>query len=395
VVLVSRPLLELVRERIDHGLDEARRMPLAGHIGAWLGVVEQPSSWTPAGGLRCYNDVAEAGAVLTATGDVVARASFEEGVAWLRKRRFFVSGQPAGLEADPIALVGVALGLDAIGAGSDARAWLAGIVREALKGERDVRRADLLGLALALAENLEADWSGLSALLQAALAKKGKVTPSAEASQAAFGAILGAAALEPEWAVFQAAALDTLFAMEAAIDLAQATVEQVVDLLRRVPAALKRWPWENKPKTQHDAVTTQRWDIQHEYHVQSLLWAVLRPVFPGLEDEENLPSLGQKHPRADLLVPGLRLVIEVKYLREANQRARADIIEDVAADTGLYLTDDSGYDRIIAFIWDATGSTHHHDELAAGLRKLRGVVDVVIVSRPGEWSTDGGLSRAR
>lgn len=132
-------------------------------------------------------------------------------------------------------------------------------------------------------------------------------------------------------------------------------------------------------------MTAQRWDIQHEYHVQSLLWAILRPVFPGLEDEENLPSVGHKHPRADILVPSLSVVIEVKYLREATQSARAKIIEEVAADTSLYLTDDSVYSSIVVFIWDATSSTHHHDELVNGIRKLRGIADVVIVSRPGEW----------
>jgi len=190
---------------------------------------------------------------------------------------------------------------------------------------------------------------------------------------------------DAEWAIFYDSALRAIFAVEAAIDLAQPTVAQVVELLKGIPAALKRWPWEDKPKTQHKDVTAQRWDIQHEYHVQSLAWAVLRPVFPGLEDEENLPSLGHKHPRADLLVPALRLVVEVKYLREAAQAARAKVIEEVAADTAIYRTADSGYDTIIALLWDATGSTHHHAEVEAGIRKLQGIADVVIISRPGEW----------
>jgi hypothetical protein len=332
--------------------------------------------------------VAEAGAVLAATGDGGARTSFEEDIAWLQQRRFFVPDQPAGLEADPVALVGLALGLATLEPASDARAWLAGIVRGALERESDVRRADLLRLALAFVEDNETNWAALSPLVQAALAKKGTVLPPTEAYREVLHGILNAEALEPEWAVLNTAALDTLFAMEAAIDIAQVTVGQVVELLQRVPAALKRWPWEKKPKTQHASVTAQRWDIQHEYHVQSLLWALLRPVLPGLEDEENLPSVGHKHPRADLLVRALRLVIEVKYLREASQAARARVIEEIAADTALYFTGDSEYDRMIAFIWDATGSTHHHDELAIGLRKLSGITAVVIVSRPGEWASE-------
>jgi hypothetical protein len=110
--------------------------------------------------------------------------------------------------------------------------------------------------------------------------------------QDALRAILNAERFQPEWSLFETAALDALFAVEAALDLAHPTIEQIVALLKGASAALKRWPWEDKPKTQHKDVTAQRWDIQHEYHVQSLLWAILRPVFQGLEDEENLPSVG-------------------------------------------------------------------------------------------------------
>jgi hypothetical protein len=338
--------------------------------------------------VRGYLDVAEAAATFSVSADAAAKKYFEEGLAWLRQRRFFVPGQPAGLEADPLALLSLAIGLDAAQAPEDAKGWLADIIRGATTAERDPERSDILKLGLALAAGDESDWDAVSPLLQVSFARKRQTDPARGVRQAALAQILKAGELQPEWAVFEAAALDTLFALEAALDLAQPTVAQMVDLLRGVQAALKRWPWEDKPKTQHKDVTAQRWDMQHEYHVQSLLWAVLRPVFPGLEDEENLPSVGHKHPRADILVPALSVVIEVKYLREATQSARAKIIEEVAADTALYLTDDSPYNSIVTFIWDATGSTHHHDELAGGIRKLRGIADVVIVSRPGEWGAD-------
>ena len=386
---MNQPLLDLVRERIGHGLDEARNTPIVGHIGEWFGVIDKTPAWTPPDGLLRYINVAAAGAAFAATGDAVPRDKFSEGINWLRQRRFFVPNQPPGLEADPVALLGLALGLDALDAPSDSREWLCEIGRTALGRESDASRRDLLTFAVALAENSDVGFSELSPLIQVALAKRGGATPSPDTYPTALRSILGTALLEPEWAVIQAAALDALFSMEAAIDPARLTSEKLVELLRRVPAALKRWPWENKPKTQHAEVTAQCWDIQHEYHVQSLLWALLRPVVPGLEDEENLPSLGHKHPRADLLIPALRVLVEVKYLRGTTQSARAKIIEEVAADTGLYLTSGSGYDRIVAFVWDATGSTHHHDELAAGLGKLRGIADVVIVARPGEWKAGG------
>jgi hypothetical protein len=282
-------------------------------------------------------------------------------------------------------LLALVIGINQLERQTQHDSWLANLLRRTLEIERDSRRADFLYLATALLEGTDEQWVRVSPVLQAAVAAKGFVTPSHEVQQAAYRTIMVPDAVDHEWVAFHAAALQTLFAMEAAIDLVHHTVEQVVALLKRIPAALKRWPWEHKPKTLHKEVTAQRWDIQHEYHVQSLLWTVLRPVFPNLEDEENLPSLGHKHPRADLLVPGLRLVIEVKYLREATQSSRAKIIEEVAADTALYLNEHSEYDQLIAFIWDATGSIHHHDELIAGLCKLPSVTNAVIVSRPGEW----------
>jgi hypothetical protein len=110
----------------------------------------------------------------------------------------------------------------------------------------------------------------------------------------------------------------------------------------------------------------------------------LSPLFDDLEDEEGLPSVGHKHPRCDLAMPRLRLVIEVKFLRQATQAARAKIVEEVAADSALYLAEHSPYDAVVVFIWDESGSSHHHDEFQA-LRRLRGISDVVVVSRPGSW----------
>lgn len=387
MVSVTRPLLELIRDRIAHGVSEAKRSLITRCIGGWIGVCDSSESWNPPSGVRGYLDVAEASAVFAATGDMAAQKYFVEGLSWLRQRRFFVPGQPAGLEADPLALLSLSIGLDTLNLRDDAENWLAGIICEAITNENDSHRSELLKLCLALATRDDSNWSALSPLLQVSLSRKHKRELSPEMRQAALRAIINAEGLQPEWSLFEAAALDTLFAVEAALDLAHPTIEQIVALLKGASAALKRWPWEDKPKTQHKDVTAQHWDIQHEYHVQSLLWAILRPVFPGLEDEENLPSVGHKHPRADILVPSLSVVIEVKYLREATQSARAKIIEEVAADTSLYLTDDSVYSSIMVFIWDATNSTHHHDELTYGIRKLRGIADVIIVSRPGEWKT--------
>jgi hypothetical protein len=101
-----------------------------------------------------------------------------------------------------------------------------------------------------------------------------------------------------------------------------------------------------------------------------------------LEDEENLPSIGHKNPRADLGVPSLRTIIEVKFMRRSGQSACADIIEEIAADASLYLSNARDYDNIVCFVWDDCAQTEQHDELKAGLEAINGISAAVILPRP-------------
>lgn len=101
-----------------------------------------------------------------------------------------------------------------------------------------------------------------------------------------------------------------------------------------------------------------------------------------------------KRPRADFVIVTLALVVEVKFLRKATQAARADVIEEVSADTGLYLNDETPFEKMVAFIWDDTASVHHHAELETGLTRLPGVVAAVVVSRPGSWTYDAADAKA-
>jgi hypothetical protein len=158
--------------------------------------------------------------------------------------------------------------------------------------------------------------------------------------------------------------------------------EDVVRLLRRTQTGLKRWVMEYKQR--RGAPVACRWWIDNEYHVQSLLWAVLYPVFGGgLLDEEYVPSAGMKQPRVDLCVLPLRLIIEVKFVRQA--RDFAEVEEQVAGDLGVYFTDPR-FDRLIAYVYDDTEQGHpeEHGRLRDALmsRDSR-VVDVVVVQRPG------------
>ena len=386
---MTQPVLDLVQERLDAQLKRANNLELVPAVGVWLGVLERAQSTGSESGLLRYSDVAELGIAVAMSGEVEVVHRFTEGLSWLMKRKFFVPNQAPGLEGDPLALLALSIGLHSLPENTEVKAWLKDLLTRASENENDDQRRSLIMAGLAVVEGENGHWTPVSPVVQTALAGKGLAPKEAVACREALKQIISSEPTTDEMAVFHAAALKIVFGFEASIDLEVPTIGHVCALLRGVPAALKRWPWEEKPKTKHEDVSAQKWDIQHEYHVQSLLWALLRPVFPGLEDEENLPSLGHKHPRADLLIPALRLVVEVKYLRKATQTARAKIIEEVAADSGLYLTDTSDYSSLIAFVWDNSSSTHHHDEIVSGLRKVRGIIDVVIVSRPGEWSAGG------
>jgi hypothetical protein len=164
------------------------------------------------------------------------------------------------------------------------------------------------------------------------------------------------------------------------IGIARMTRENLVSLLGNVARSMRRWTFETDKRTPKSRVA--RWDIENEYHVQNLLWAVLAPVLADLEDEENLPSLGHKKPRADLGIPSLRTIIEVKFMRGAGQAACAKIIEEVAADASLYLSKSTTYDNVIAVVWDNLVQTEQHAELKSGLEAINGVSAAIVLSRP-------------
>jgi hypothetical protein len=142
---------------------------------------------------------------------------------------------------------------------------------------------------------------------------------------------------------------------------------------------LRRWTWEERARTRNG--TARKWYIDHEYHVQNLLWTVLSPIFPDLKEEESTPSVGQKHPRADLCIPSLRLIIEVKFIRSST--AFPTIVEEVAADAALYFGSGSPYEVMLVFVWDAARSVEEHDVFIRGLRQLPRIADVVAVLPPG------------
>jgi hypothetical protein len=166
------------------------------------------------------------------------------------------------------------------------------------------------------------------------------------------------------------------------ISFGAASHGDLVQILRNLSKSMRLWRYEDAPRTAKSLLA--RWEIENEYHVQALLWVILAPLFADLEDEENLPSIGHKNPRADLAVPALKTIIEVKFVRSPGQAAWASVIEEVAADSALYLSHSTTYDNIVAVVWDDAAHTEQHEEIRLGLEKLRGVSSAIILSRPGK-----------
>jgi REase_DpnII-MboI len=176
------------------------------------------------------------------------------------------------------------------------------------------------------------------------------------------------------------AALDWIRRDRPVCDLRTVTVADIGELLRRVPAGLKKWTWEDKPRTKTAPVARQ-WPVENEYHVQNMLWLLLAPLFPDLIDEDSTPKVGPVQPRADIGVPSLRLIVEAKFMRADDPPKK--MVEQIAEDASLYLVAGSKYNRMIPFIWDDSRRTEHHEEMIRGLRQITGVADAIIVPRPG------------
>ena len=307
-------------------------------------------------------------------------AVFREEICHLKGRKFFVPGRPLRFEIDGAALLGVALGIATYDE-PDTRKWLTGLLAQSSKEAKN----DDWQLGLIRAARLGFGEDGLKIIpadLAIALAAKGLIQP--DESDLKEGWALASSLMPhecgPERDAVRLSAFNYVLARRGQISIGAMTRDSLVKLLQGISRSMRLWTYETKARTPKSAIA--RWEVENEYHVQNLLWALLAPVLPDLEDEENLPSIGHKNPRADLGVPSLRTIIEVKFMRRSGQSACADIIEEIAADASLYLSNARDYDNIVCFVWDDCAQTEQHDELKAGLEAINGISAAVILPRP-------------
>lgn len=60
---------------------------------------------------------------------------------------------------------------------------------------------------------------------------------------------------------------------------------------------------------------------------------------------------------------GAGTLIKVKFICGGSQHDFANVTEEIAADASLYVSSETPFDRIIAFVWDDSSNSEHHHEL--------------------------------
>ena len=158
-------------------------------------------------------------------------------------------------------------------------------------------------------------------------------------------------------------------------------LKDLVVFLEHIPIGLKRWTWEEEKGRTRNSMPV-KWPIENEYHVQNLLYVLLAPIFGDIADEINLQQVGQKNPRADLYLPGLHTIIEVKY-RKDNKKSFSKLIGEVAEDASLYHADTKYKNaRLVCFLWDHTRSTQEHAKFKEGVLSIQGIDACVVLNSP-------------
>jgi hypothetical protein len=318
-------------------------------------------------------------------------ATLKQGLERLAGRQPFVDGNPMPFCSDAVGILGVAFGTRALGdtaVTTRIAAWLSSylVTIYGLDGTEDWQRhlfraADSVitaGISLPAVSNSRA------AEVLVALAAKGLPHAGLQLHREeghALKTILSEAGVEIpyERAAIRLTALGHLVRSAPVAVPGRISPQDLVRLLERIPAGLRKWTWETKPRTAGGL--PQQWHIDNEYHVQNLLWVMLAPIFPDLDDEQYLTKIGQKSPRADLYIASMKIIIEAKFLRAGETMQK--VIDQISSDTGLYSVMGNDCAGIVPVIWDDSARSHEHDYLRHGLKKLPNIIDAIVFSRPG------------
>jgi hypothetical protein len=157
-------------------------------------------------------------------------------------------------------------------------------------------------------------------------------------------------------------------------------ISHVSKILQNFESAMERWVWTDKNK----------WMIQNEKDVQSILWLIIRSFFDDAVYEEPTSKFGQGSSILDVKIPNLNLIVEAKFINDSDKVKNIDkfkkIEDEIKIDSIDYLQS-TGYKNLIVFVYDNTASVQLHQTTQTALKKIPNVKDVIIASKPSHIKT--------
>ena len=320
--------------------------------------------------------------------------AFQQGLSVISGREPVVDGTPMGFVTDGIGLLGIAMGARSVADGENqdlVRDWIARCMKASeatsvLPWQSCVIQAAYNVCHPNSQRGIEGNIDEVADVL-VMLQTKGLLNVSYDANDTLQSALLRQILTEDTnglsrvRAAVRLCGLNHVRGQTPTVVLSSLDVEDVGTMLRKMPSGLLKWTWEDKPRTTRKGAMARKWHVDNEYHVQNLLWTVLAPVFSDLKEEDYTPQVGTLQPRADICIPSLRTIVEVKFWRKCV--SAQEMIRQLAQDNSLYHVEGSQYDKLLAFIWDDARRSEQHDVLCHGLIQLDNVVDAIVMSRPG------------
>jgi hypothetical protein len=333
------------------------------------------------GAARTYRDVAILGygsALHALTAEMSAH--LEEGLVWIAGRPSRIQGSLADFCSDGVAILGIAIAIRTQGDKNRSVSWL----KSTCEASRNAPFIDPWEASLISAAPAVAQTSPLlppidpEVLLALHRRDAVKAQPTQSDRSLALTSLRDVSGVGLRLAAIRLASFMAVQAYSPTTDLRAPSIDDVVNLLRALPNGLLRWTWEEKAKTPRSE--PRKWHIEHEYHFQNLLWLLLGSIFPDAKYEEYKDAVGSVHPRLDIVIPSLKLIVEVKYWRGSD--SSSEMIRQIAEDASLYLTPEAPYVTIIAVIWDQAKRTEQHNLLIRGLERIKGVKAGVVIPQP-------------
>lgn len=346
------------------------------------------------GAARTYRDVATLGFAVSVLSQLEnVEDSLLAGLQWMKERKTFTPNRMPTFEVDGLALLGIAQGIaECKEQMMGLKEWVINLLQESLKNtrldpsERSYMCAANLLICRSLNVTIPIGVSDIESDLALVLNAKGFHKVTQEIERETLALILQSDHTEQDInrAAVQLAALESLLRQTPKALLHTPSVEGIVQLLSSINRSFRRWHRREKAQSRKEGTKPIQWLPSNEAHVQDLLWFLLAPIFPDLEDEEHLPSSDHKHPKYHLGIPSLRLIIEIKWIVNGNPSEFDKIVEEVSVKTFSYLSPSSRYDKLIIFVWDNSHTTEEHQPLLQELQKIEEVVDAVVIPCPRE-----------